>query len=211
MTDFNEAYDLTGISERGYSFNVDDVGGETYNGISRKYNPNWEGWVAIDNAKDRDGNVRLTTQIQDALCIAEKKFYYDLYWLPVKAPLLGDQDLANMMFDIAVNGGVKRAGMYLQRVLNVCNRDERDYKDLVVDGKIGTKTIDALEAYLSRRSKYALLVFLCNLMVTHWFNRAETNVSQETFINGIGNRWVRNSLNVASRYFESLDVESVIA
>ncbi|MDR2457828.1 MAG: hypothetical protein LBD41_05040, partial [Clostridiales Family XIII bacterium] len=34
--------------EGGYSNVPGDLGGETYAGISRKYNPDWQGWETLD-------------------------------------------------------------------------------------------------------------------------------------------------------------------
>lgn len=37
--------------EGGYANHKNDKGGETYRGITRKHNPNWNGWAFIDNVK----------------------------------------------------------------------------------------------------------------------------------------------------------------
>lgn len=47
-----------------------DPGGETYSGISRKYNPDWEGWKYIDKG-DYASADRLV-----------KGFYLAKYWIP---------------------------------------------------------------------------------------------------------------------------------
>lgn len=51
MADFKTAYKKIEAAEGGYCFDPDDAGGETYKGISRKANPNWDGWISIDAIK----------------------------------------------------------------------------------------------------------------------------------------------------------------
>ena len=51
MAIFNLAYKKLEVAEGGYVNDPDDKGGETYKGISRKANPNWAGWISIDQIK----------------------------------------------------------------------------------------------------------------------------------------------------------------
>ena len=51
MANFEDAYKKLLIKEGGYVHDSDDSGGETYRGISRRYNPTWEGWDIIDTYK----------------------------------------------------------------------------------------------------------------------------------------------------------------
>lgn len=51
MADFKTAYKKIEAAEGGYCFDPDDAGGETYKGISRRANPNWNGWISIDAIK----------------------------------------------------------------------------------------------------------------------------------------------------------------
>ncbi|MBW1801582.1 MAG: hypothetical protein JRJ85_12745, partial [Deltaproteobacteria bacterium] len=44
MAKFDEAFEKTTAIEGGYVFDPDDAGGETYKGISRRFNPSWGGW-----------------------------------------------------------------------------------------------------------------------------------------------------------------------
>lgn len=48
MAYFGDAFKKLSIKEGGYVNDKDDAGGETYRGISRKYNPTWQGWTMID-------------------------------------------------------------------------------------------------------------------------------------------------------------------
>ena len=51
MAYFGDAFKKLSIKEGGYVNDKDDAGGETYRGISRKYNPTWQGWTMIDSYK----------------------------------------------------------------------------------------------------------------------------------------------------------------
>ena len=46
-----KALEYTGQNEGGYVNNIADKGQETFNGLSRVYNPDWEGWAKVDEAK----------------------------------------------------------------------------------------------------------------------------------------------------------------
>ena len=133
-----------------------------------------------------------------------EEFYRENFWDEIKGDNIPDQNLANLMFDVSVNGGVYRGVSYLQRALNLCNRGEKDYNDLEVDGKIGSETLDALRKYLlKKRDINVLMLYYSAQMITHWMDRAEKIESQEEAINGIGNRWVANIKHIADKYYLS--------
>ena len=114
---------------------------------------------------------------------------------------LPDQEIANWLFDVGVNASPRRAGRYLQKALNLLNRNERDYPDLKVDGSIGVMTISIMKKYLAKRSNLSLLFWIGVQMGSHWMNRAEQNPDQEEFINGIGNRWIANIEHTADKFY----------
>lgn len=55
MANFNEEFKKVILVEGGYVNDPDDAGGETYLGISRRYNPNSKIWNIIDNVKKQYG------------------------------------------------------------------------------------------------------------------------------------------------------------
>jgi lysozyme family protein len=59
--------------------------------------------------------------------------------------------LAEELLDTGVNMGPHWSSVWLQRSLNLCNRQGEDYADLVVDGGVGGKTVTAIQALLQRR------------------------------------------------------------
>ena len=82
MSYFLDAYAITMSHEGGYCNDPDDVGGETYKGVSRVYNPSWIGWGVIDNLKGGDNFPKnleesLNLQILVKRCYQEK--YFDPY------------------------------------------------------------------------------------------------------------------------------------
>lgn len=193
MAEFNEAFKITVGHEGGYSNHPDDRGGETYRGISRKSHPYWVGWQAIDLQKHREEKINVSDQ-------KVEHFYRVQYWSRINGENIKDQDIANVVFDVAVNAGWKRAGQYLQRVLNALNRQQRDYPDLTVDGKIGPKTIAALNKFLARRSPVILISFYAAQMLSFWLEFAERDERQESFTPGIGQRWANNFIHIADGF-----------
>ena len=140
MADFEKAFEITMGHEGAYSFDMDDAGGETYMGISRKYNPSWEGWKLIDTVSDKK-----MIQIECPSVMNHVRSYYKkMYWDRFLGDSIDNQAIANEMFDTAVNMGVARAAMFLQKGLNYLNRNESTFKDLVVDGFVGEFTLRML-------------------------------------------------------------------
>jgi lysozyme family protein len=81
--------------------------------------------------------------------------------------------------------GVNTASTFLQRALNILNRDEKNYKDLKVDGFIGKKTFKVLDIYSKmRRSDYYIFKLVCLLKGKYYIDIVENNDSQEVFIRG---------------------------
>lgn len=100
-------------------------------------------------------------------------------------------ELAERCLDFGVVSGQKTAGMFVQRMLNVLNRNERDYKDLTVDGTIGKISMDAMNAYLTKRGQDGRKVLLggaVSLMSNHFITLAERRPKDEEYVHG----WLLN-------------------
>lgn len=97
------------------------------------------------------------------------------------------EDIAQELFDTGVNMGIGRAGMFLQRSLNVLNREQADYPDLTVDGIVGPATIQSLRSFIARRKAQGELVLmraLDGLQRATYIEIAERNKTQESFVFG---------------------------
>ena len=191
---FIKAYKNLIGAEGGYSNNVNDLGAETYKGISRKFHSDWAGWKLIDEAKESNSSIsnRELSKILNKNSELEElvqMFYYNNYWNKFKGDEL-DYDLAEELLEQSVVLGTwKTAGKNIQTALNLLNRDGKLYKDLVVDGFVGAKTIEAVNKVNNRRLLTVLngLEFCrfkesmdkrpMNEVFAGWFNRVNFTIS----------------------------------
>ncbi|PCH69388.1 MAG: hypothetical protein COC06_07525 [Bacteroidales bacterium] len=195
MALFEKAYKETCENEGGYSNHPSDKGGETYKGIARKHWPKWAGWIIIDSLKGKEfmsghwtkqlsGNSNLNELVKD--------FYKEEYWNKLSCIHL-PQDISNELFDTSVNMGKYYGACCLQMALNKLNRNQKDFSDLIVDGQIGSKTIEAIEAYkgterFSSRNSEKLINWLLKWMNYFQLKKydliTEKDQGQEVFIPG---------------------------
>ncbi|MEE9384342.1 MAG: glycosyl hydrolase 108 family protein [Nannocystaceae bacterium] len=151
--DFADVFQRTMHHEGGYSNNPDDLGGETYKGISRVYHPSWIGWAIVDGWKAKhlqapenrdEGWLQNNERMQRYV----REFYKAQFWDTWRGDdvLEIDGAVAAEVFDTGVNMGVQKAVYYLQRALNVLNREGESWLDLEEDGLMGSRTLTALMA-----------------------------------------------------------------
>lgn len=184
MADFKEAFELVMAHEGGYVDDPDDWGAETYRGISRRYHPGWTGWVGIDQLKKEPG---FPGNLKDEMRLNEqvRVFYQAHYWDRFQGNHIPDQDLANKLFDIAVNMGVHRAVLFLQQGLNLLNRNERLYADIVEDGLLGPGTKRAIEGYMIQEGDFEFLLKIINILQgSHYIKTMQKSPVQEKFARG---------------------------
>ncbi len=83
MANFSKAIGIT-LQHEGYYSNVEgDLGGETYRGVSRKWNPGWLGWSIVDREKRQNGG-KLTKNYKiedDDLTYFIEQIYKEKYWM----------------------------------------------------------------------------------------------------------------------------------
>lgn len=120
MADFKTAYKKIEAAEGSYCFDPDDAGGETYKGISRRANPNWDGWISIDAIKKAHpttfkGILKKTSELEKKV----QDLYKDKYWDCFELDDVPNQLVAEQMFDTAVNQGQTAAIKFAQRVLDL--------------------------------------------------------------------------------------------
>ena len=184
MAGFDEAFELTSAHEGGYVNDPADRGGETYRGISRVHHPDWEGWGKIDAHRGKSDFPRRLDR-DDGLQAAVRAFYKHAYWDRFLGDRLPDQATANELYDTAVNMGVRKAVRFLQAALNLLNRNQSDYADLVVDGWFGEQTLATLETLLRKDRDNRSLVKLMNLQQgARYVEIMTSDPSQERFARG---------------------------
>ena len=121
MADFNKEFEKLILAEGIYGNDPDDSGGETFLGISRKYNPTWVGWKTIDEIKKANGTKNLTKILkQNKSLIDSANLYYKIrYWDIFRLDEIPNQKIAHEMFDTCVNMGQKSAILIAQQVIGM--------------------------------------------------------------------------------------------
>jgi len=191
MPEFEKSYKLILEYEGGYSDELFDKGGETYKGIARRYSRTWAGWIMIDNLKE-ESNFPFNLKNNQILDQMVKKYYRERYWDTLLLDEVISQELADELFDISVNMGNYKAAKFLQIALNILNRNEVNYFDLVVDGKIGSKTIYTLKMFFTKDDVSYLIKVINILQGNHYIEFMKKSPEQEKFARGWLNRVIFN-------------------
>jgi lysozyme family protein len=165
--------------EGGYANHPADRGGPTRFGITE----------AVARAHGYAGAMAVLPR-EEAAAI-----YRRLYWLRPKFDAVAKRSprLAAELFDTGANMGPAVAATFLQRALTALNRNGGDYPDLVPDGRIGERTIAALDAFLSARGKMGEVVLLRAieaLQGERYLRLAERRPANEAFLYG----WLANRI-----------------
>lgn len=185
MADFKIAFEHTmDFEDRHRTGKVtEDAGGRTRFGIAQKFHPDLP-------------EEFFTGSVEQALADAEA-MEESQYWEKMHLADIESQDVANKLFDMAINMGVHQAGVYAQRACNFQLQqgvqaviDSPDTADdlkplraafpLLEDGVIGPKTIAAINAE-DPKAFYALL---CEFSAAHYRHIAANNPSQAVNLNG---------------------------
>lgn len=139
MANFQIAEQITGRNEGGYANNPADTGGETYAGIARNHWPKWEGWKEIDFIKSKYGKSASTINkyAESNLSIIKSisDFYKKNFWDVLRLDQFVDQQLANSVYDFAVNSGTNRSAKFIQQSAKVND-----------DGIIGKQSLHAINS-----------------------------------------------------------------
>ena len=187
MANFNEAFIKTAAIEGGYVNDPADAGGETYKGVSRRFNPSWTGWKTVDELKQTARNdsdfkrsLDQNEKLQEEIRLFYKQNFWDRFW----GDKIPEQEIAEEVFDTGVNLGVRSAVTFLQESLNLLNRNQKNYADIVEDGLFGPDTLNALETCLKIDDFSYLLKLMNILQGTHYIEYMRTNPTQERFVRG---------------------------
>jgi lysozyme family protein len=158
---FRKAFDsiINGFEGK-YVNDKDDPGGETYKGIARNMNRDFEGWGIIDSQRG-SRNFPEVLEGDNLLQLYVLNFYKKNYWDKFMGDKLGERT-GTEMFDQSVNLGTGRAIEHLQRSLNILNNRQKFYPDIKVDGAMGNQSFDAYKNCCSRQGEN-LLVNVLNI------------------------------------------------
>lgn len=191
MGNYQISFKLTGNIEGGYANDPNDRGGETYKGIARKIDSKWTGWSVIDSIKKKVGTSASAIDKEAAtneLLQASVSTYYKVnYWDVLNLDGINDQRICSKLYDIGVNMGTGRSGLFVQRCLNVMNRNGTTFSDLKLDGQIGAKTVAIINS-LPTSDLYMLWKLINALQGEKYIAICEANRSQETFIRSWASR-----------------------
>lgn len=168
MADFLHAFERMIVNEGGYVLHTvaGDRGGMTYAGIARNFHPGWQGWRVIDQGDTPPADL-------------VRQFYRSNFWAPLRLDEVTHQEVAGNIFDFGVNAGLSTAAKLAQLVAGT-----------TPDGKIGSKTIAALNAidpdlFVAR---YALA------KIARYRDIVVKNRTQQRFLVG----WLNRALKEAS-------------
>ena len=122
-------------------------------------------------------------------CTAEEAeaIYKKYYWNRLNLDLVNDFFICLILFDIVVNGG--KPVKWLQRTLNVLNRNGKDFPDLKVDGKLGPNTAKILHKALKKKRgsvevKNLIYEAVMALRTVYYIDISEKNPNLEAFTAG---------------------------
>ena len=134
MAEFKIALQKTLSYEGGYSNDPDDLGGETYKGISRTSHTDWLSWSIIDTHKNKPD---FPTMLDKDIVLQKdvEKFYWTNFWLPIKAYEIQNQTSSDSIFDFAVNAGIKTSIQLVQSIVGT-----------KADGIVGDQTLKKLNS-----------------------------------------------------------------
>jgi len=186
MADFQKALELTLRNEGSYVNNPLDRGGETINGIARKWHPKWPGWPIVDRAKQEGMNVSSVMFLKQIRPLVSD-FYDAEFWLPIRGDQIESQPIANKLFDTAVNLSAIRAITFLQSGLNALNRNGRLWQDIEEDGVMGPVTLAVLKRCIAEKREDGLLGLMVVEQGYHYMRIMRTDPEQEEFALG----WIR--------------------
>ena len=159
----------------------------------------------VDHPADRGGPTRfgITEQVARAFGYrgrmqelprdTARMIYKARYWTQPRFDrvFLISPRVAEEMFDTGVNMGPAVPTRFLQRALNLLNRNEADYPDIGVDGQLGALTLHSLQRFKAKRGAAGEAVLVRALDIQQgdrYMDLAEARESQEAFLYG----WLAN-------------------
>jgi len=138
METFSPCFNIVIKLEGGYTLHhvLGDKGGMTYAGISKVNWPDWEGWAKID-AGIFDNSLKEMVKI----------FYKKEFWNKVMGDFIESKKIAFVVFDFAVNAGLKTSIKLCQKIVRAKS-----------DGIFGPKTLNAVNTFVKKENGEELFI-----------------------------------------------------
>jgi len=174
MANFAKAFAVTMKAEGGYVNDPDDPGGETYKGIARARNPKWPGWVNIDLLRQQR-NFPKSLEDDQKLQEHVQALYEASYWDKIRGDEIDDQDIAESIFDFAVNAGPRTSSKLAQLAA-----------EATADGVIGPQTLEKL----NNIDKKTFLALFALAKIGRYVKICETRLESRKYFFG----WVRRTM-----------------
>lgn len=166
--DFDVAFEILLEFEGEYTNNLNDPGGITKYGISKKSYPQLD----IENLTKEDA----------------QKIYYRDFWIPLKCNDI-PSGINIALFDTAVNIGLKNAVKLFQITINYI-RKENNKKEISVDGIIGNQTLGALEEVLKTHTIVSIISIFLMKRIEYYVNIISKNKKLKEFLFG----WIKRTI-----------------
>ena len=156
---FKEALTKTLTWEGGYSNHKNDLGGETYMGLSSRFLKSIG--MSLDNLTERDV-IRI---------------YYEHFWLKLRLDDVQSSALQSNLFDMGVNAGVGTATRLIQRACNILGSSLKE------DGIMGPHTLHSINEhnelvlnnlYTALRQDYYTRLANKRTFLRGWLRRAQS-------------------------------------
>lgn len=186
MADFSKPFTDTLVKE-GFQANAapGDKGGWTIYGLARLIDIDFEGWAYIDQMqKENPAGFPNCLRADPKFLLMVRNYYKNKYWNTFGGDFILDQAVAEELYDFGVNCGVEFVCKTFQQILNIGNRDQKDYADIPVDGKIGPLTITAFNTLLKKRGEAAILKVINQRHGARYFDICLASPGQEIFFWG---------------------------
>lgn len=179
--EFLRAVERTLKIEGGYSDNAFDRGGPTNLGVTFKTLDRW--------AKKYRKRPATIEELKSLRYEEAQSLYYDMYWcderLPCQKIAVWWEALALECFDTGVNVGPRQAAIFLQRALNLLNRNQKLFADLKVDSWVGESSLEVLTAMDSiARGREGLMLAVNIEQGAFYRHLAMEDPTQEEFYRG---------------------------
>lgn len=192
-TFFEQVFNETLRFEGGIVNDKNDIGKLTYKGISKYFNPKWDGWELIDpvlvgyDLENKEHRTTINKKLSEDKNLEKRimNFYFNSFWKGI-LDKIKYANLSSNLFDFSVNSGIGRSTRFLQEILAV-----------KVDGDLGPATRAAIDAYVLKNSEMDLLIRLNLERCKFYLSRVELKPKQAAFLYG----WLLRTITLHKKFY----------